>query len=312
MTMPTSQHAFARTLASPATWIFTAASALSFGFALPASAGAWVQEEGSTLTILKLSHTDDTDVFDDGGKRTDFNDGGRSRQDQINLYVEHGLTPDLTLVGNFYFKEVRYRSDDLPDDFDDTTRGFGDQEFGVRYRLNPGFGEEWVGAVQALVSVPTYSRDADVALGEGGYHFELRYSVGRGFMLGERSGYIDAGIAGRKRTGNPADEIRADLTTGLALTRNLMLIGELNHIEGLGNESGNTAPRPMEGVEPGSDTAENLVYINSTDYDLTKLSLSGLYTLPNDMQLQAGYMQPVDGRNTGAAGGPFVAAWWRF
>ncbi|SOO27871.1 hypothetical protein XAP6164_1920005 [Xanthomonas phaseoli pv. phaseoli] len=25
-----------------------------------------------------------------------------------------------------------------------------------------------------------------------------------------------------------------------------------------------------------------------------------------------GYQQPVMGRNTGAAGGPFVAAWWRF
>lgn len=304
MIKPFSQQLPACRVASPLCLIITAVSAVSFGFAVPASAGAWVQEQGRTLTILKLSHTDDSDVFDDGGDRTDFNDGGRSRQDQINLYVEHGLTPDLTLVGNFYFNEVRYRSDTLPDDFDDTTRGFGDQEFGVRYRLNPGFADEWVGAVQALVSVPTYSEDADVALGEGGYHFELRYSVGRGFMLGDRSGYVDAGIAGRKRTGNPADEIRADATVGLALTPKLMLIGELNHIEGLGNDSGNNEPTPG----PDSD----LVYINSTDYDLTKLSLSGLYTLPGGMQLQAGYMQPVDGRNTGAAGGPFVAAWWRF
>lgn len=292
--------------------VVAAGALLSLTVATPVLANAWVQEEGSTLTILKLSHTDASDVFDSNGNRTHFSNKGHSRQDQINLYIEHGLTPDLTLVGNFFYNEMRYR--DRPtnpeDAFDETTRGFGDQEFGVRYRLNPGFSEDWVGAVQAIVSVPTYDRDEAVALGEGGYHFELRYSIGRGFMLGERSGYIDAGIAGRKRTGNPADEIRADATVGLSLTPKFMIIGELNHIEGLGNNSGNDAP--PSGDEGDAETGSNLVYINSTDYDLTKLSLSGLYSLSNGMQLQAGYMQPVDGRNTGAAGGPFVAAWWRF
>lgn len=286
----------------------SAVGVVTLGFCTPVWAAAWVQEEGKTLTILKLSHTDDTDVFDDGGDRAEFNDEGRSRQDQINLYVEHGLTPDLTLVGNFYFNEVRYRSNSIPDDFDDTSLGFGDQEFGLRYRLNPGIGEQWVGAVQALVSVPTYSEDADVALGQGGYHFELRYSIGRGFMIGEHAGYIDTGIAGRKRTGNPADEIRADATVGLAFTPKLMVIGELNHIEGLGNDSGNKEFAP----EPGFESRSDMVYINSTDYDLTKLSLSALYALNSGMQVQAGYMKPVAGRNTGAAGGPFVAAWWRF
>jgi len=286
----------------------SAVGLVSLGFCTPVLAGAWVQEEGRTLAILKLSHTDGSDVFDNSGDRAEFNDDGRSRQDQINLYVEHGLTPDLTLVGNFYFNEVRYRSDSIPEDFDDTSLGFGDQEFGIRYRLNPGIGEQWVGAVQALVSVPTYSENADVALGQGGYHFELRYSIGRGFMIGEHPGYIDAGIAGRKRTGNPADEIRADATVGLAFTPKLMVIGELNHIEGLGNESGNK----VFAAEPDFESRSDMVYINSTDYDLTKLSLSALYSLDGGMQLQAGYMKPVDGRNTGATGGPFVAAWWRF
>lgn len=294
----------------PALCRVVAASLLSLPVTTPVLANAWVQEEGKTLTILKFSHTDASDVFDGDGDHTHFSNKGHSRQDQINLYIEHGLTPDLTLVGNFFYQEMRYR--DRPDPpaeptaetnaFDETTQGFGDQEFGVRYRLNPGFSDDWVGSLQAIVSVPTYNRDADLALGEGGYHFELRYSIGRGFMLGERSGYIDAGIAGRKRTGNPADEIRADATVGLSLTPKLMVIGELNHIEGLGNNSGNNEP----------DGSDDLVYINSTDYDLTKLSLSGLYSVSEGMQLQAGYMQPVAGRNTGAAGGPFVAAWWRF
>jgi hypothetical protein len=77
--------------------------------ALPAAsafAGAWVAEEGRTLSILKFSHTNDAAVFDDSRDRTRFPEGGTSRQDQLNLYIEHGLTPDLTLIGNFYYNYV--------------------------------------------------------------------------------------------------------------------------------------------------------------------------------------------------------------
>jgi hypothetical protein len=146
------------------------------------------------------------------------------------------------------------------------------------------------------VSIPTYDEDDTPALGLGGYDFELRYSVGRGYTLGDRNGYVDAGAAVRWRTGDPADELRFDISSGIALTENWMIIGELNVIEGLGN----------------NDWREQMSFIDSTDYDLTKLQLSALYTLTNDVHFQLGYVEPVFGRNTGAAGGPFVAAWWRF
>jgi len=260
----------------------------------PALAGAWVAEEGRTLGILKFSHTNDAAVFDDARDRTRFPEGGTSRQDQLNLYIEHGLTPDLTLIGNFYYNYVSFDSDT----FDGSNNGFGDQELGVRYRLNPpgSAGGPWVGAVQALVSIPTYDEDEAPALGMGGYGFELRYSVGRGFMLGDRTGYLDAGAAFRLRTGDPADEFRFDIASGLAVTPNWMVIGELNVIEGLGNGRGDN----------------RMSFIDSTDYDLTKLQLSALYTLTHDVHFQVGYTEPVFGRNTGAAGGPFVAGWWRF
>lgn len=260
---------------------------------MPVSAGAWVAEKGKTLSILKLSHTNDAAAFDGSSDRTRFPDRGKSRQDQLNLYVEHGLTDDLTLIGNFYYNRVRYDSDT----FEGRNSGFGDQELGIRYRLNPPLGDEaWVGAVQALVGIPTYDEDDTPALGLGGYDFELRYSVGRGYTLGNRNGYVDAGAAVRLRTGDPADELRFDISSGIALTDNWMIIGELNVIEGLGNSGGRN----------------RMSFIDSTDYDLTKLQLSALYTLTHDLHFQVGYVEPVFGRNTGAAGGPFIAAWWRF
>jgi protein XagA len=270
-----------------------AGALLTMPLAMPVAAGAWVAEQGKTLSILKLSHTNDAAAFDGSSDRTRFPDRGTSRQDQLNLYIEHGLTEDLTLIGNFYYNRVRYDSDT----FDGRNSGFGDQELGVRYRLNPpGGGDPWVGAVQALVSIPTYDEDDTPALGLGGYDLELRYSVGRGFPIGTRTGYVDAGAALRWRTGDPADEFRFDISSGIALTDKWMIIGELNVIEGLGNSSGQ----------------RQMSFIDSTDYDLTKLQLSALYTLSHDVHFQLGYVEPIFGRNTGAAGGPFVAAWWRF
>ncbi|SDS66080.1 hypothetical protein SAMN05216421_1935 [Halopseudomonas xinjiangensis] len=293
MNRPSMLHRSARRVPSPGAILLTAVSALSFGVAMPVSAGAWVQEQGRTLTILKLAHTEDATAFDASSERTRFPDRGNSRQDQINLYIEHGLTPDLTAIGNFYYNDVSYDSDT----FSGSTRGFGDQELALRYRLNPGSGDTWVGALQGLVSIPTYDDDEMPALGLGDYAFELRYSVGRGYVLGGRNGYIDAGAAIRLRSDDPADEFRFDIASGIALNPHWMLMGEVNVIEGLGN----------------GEERNRLAFIDSTDYDLTKLQASLLFTPgAGNVHFQVGYTKPVLGRNTGGADGPFVAAWWRF
>lgn len=75
--------------------------------ALPgtALAGAWTQPQGDTLVIVKALHSDGTGWFDDSHNRGDFGNNGRSRQDQLNVFVEHGLTDKLSVIGNFYFTE---------------------------------------------------------------------------------------------------------------------------------------------------------------------------------------------------------------
>lgn len=285
-----------------------ALSALALGLAAlaagPCFAGAWVQDEGAALAILKASHSDGGAVYNSHGQDQNFPDAGRSRQDQLNLYAEYALSADLTLVGNFYFSKVGYRNDSGYGN--QHTTGWADQEIGLRYRLDPdGRNGPWQGALQVLALIPGYSRqDADdrdhPALGQGDEGAELRYSVGRGYRAGGLDGYVDLGAAVRLRGGDSADEARVDISSGLAVAPRWMLIGELNVIQGLGNGNG---PNPV--YAPGTP-------IRGNNYDLTKLQASLLHTLPGGTQVQLGYQQPVAGRNTGGAGGPFVAAWWRF
>ncbi|MBB4127992.1 hypothetical protein GGR77_003314 [Xanthomonas translucens] len=283
-------------------------STLALGLAAlaagPCFAGAWVQDDGAALAILKVSHSDGGAVYNSHGQDQNFPDAGRSRQDQANLYAEYGLSADLTLVGNFYFNKVGYRNDSGYGN--QHTTGWADQEIGLRYRLDPdGRDGPWQGALQVLALIPGYSRQGAAdrdhpALGQGDYGAELRYSVGRGYRAGNLDGYVDLGAAVRLRGGDSADEARLDISSGLALAPRWMLIGELNVIQGLGNGNG---PNPV--YAPGTP-------IRGNNYDLTKLQASLLHTLPGGTQLQLGYQQPVAGRNTGGAGGPFVAAWWRF
>ncbi|MEA9588855.1 hypothetical protein VC279_03580 [Xanthomonas sp. WHRI 10064A] len=291
--------------------------------ALPGSAiaGAWTQPQGDTLVIVKALHSDGRGWFDDSHRRTTFGDGqqfdgnGRSRQDQLNVYVEHGVTDTLSVIGNFYFTDVGFSNYGGSGRTRTSTTGFADQEIGLRYALPSAPDDVWRSSVQALVSIPAYGRsktfhpnnpdaNSDPALGLGDYGLELRYSRGRGYTLGGRNGYVDLGGAVRLRGSAASDEVRVDASTGLSLTPSWLLLGELNVIQGLGNGRSNFDV-------PGSAGGVGFV-ATGTNYDLTKLQLSTLYTAPGGSQWQLGYQQPVMGRNTGAAGGPFVAAWWRF
>lgn len=269
-------------------------------------AGAWVQEQGQSLWIAKVLHSESDAYFDDSHDRRDFPDRGRSRQDQLNLYVEYGLTENLTFVGNFFGSRFKYTNDRSRTEagVDDTATGLNDQEIGLRYRLDPGSEGPWVGAVQGLVVVPGYDRPArtssEPALGLGGGGVELRYSVGRGYALGTRSGYVDMGAAVRLRGGGAADELRADISTGVGLSQRWMLIGELNQIQSLGNGQDDGA---------NADTVGRFV---ANNYSLTKLQLSAIANLSQSTQLQVGWQQPVLGRNTGTGGGPFLGFWWRY
>lgn len=265
-------------------------------------AGAWVRENDQGMAILKYSYLSGNKYFADDRSKAHFSDNGRSRQEQLNLYMEYGITDDLTLIGNFYLTRASYSSDTFPKQ---QTTAFGDQEAGLRYRLDPPFstGSAWVGAVQGGVIVPAYNADSSPAVGQGGGGMELRYSIGRTYAMFGLRGYLDLGGGVRLRSGRPADELRADMVAGLDFNERWRGAVELNVIRGLGN--GHRGNRQYTNSEDKSD-------IDSSNYDLIKQQLSIARAMGGGKYLQAGYAHPIAGRNTGMGGGPFVAFWWEF
>lgn len=259
-----------------------------------AVANAWVRPQGDGLAIAKYSYWSSTDAFDAERARQPFPENAKSTLDQLNLYLEYGWSDELTLIGNFFLNSASYQSDS----FSGTTTSLGDQEFGLRYRLDPTSSADspWVGAVQGLISVPAYDSGREPAAGPGGPGIELRYSVGRHFQAARHAAFIDAGAAVRLRGGKPADELRFDVVNGVYFTPRWLGLAEFNLIQGLGNGKGYTPSN----------------FIDSNNYDLMKLQLSLAPGLTENTRLQFGYEYDLCGRNTGAGSGPFIALWLTF
>lgn len=265
-----------------------------------AQAAAWVQPQGKGEVIVQYLQWSSHTTYNRHSSREAYGDHGKSSLKQLNPYVEYGLTPDITLVGNFYLKQARYSNN--ADYGSRSTTAFGDQEVGIRYNLPPTFAgleSPWVGAAQWLLVLPTYSRHKDGSkpdVGMGGIGNEFRYSIGRPITLLNHTGYIDMGTALRLRTGGPADEWRVDIASGLYLSPKWLMIGELNQITGLRN---------------GHDNGDN-PSLDPNNYNQTKLRLSVVRHINETMRVQLGYERYVAGRNTGAGGAPFVGFWWHF
>ncbi|BBG31027.1 hypothetical protein ZBT109_2295 [Zymobacter palmae] len=274
------------------------AAGLSSSF--EAQAAAWVQPQGKGEVIVQYLQWSSHTTYNRHSSREAYGDNGKSSLKQLNPYVEYGLTPDVTLIGNFYLKQASYSND--ADYGHRSTTAFGDQEMGIRYNLPPtfaGLDAPWVGAAQWLLVLPFYSRHKDGSqpdVGMGGIGNEFRYSIGRPISLFDRPGYIDLGTALRLRTGGPADEWRVDIASGLYLTPKWLMIGEINQITGLRN---------------GHDNGDN-PSLDPYNYNQTKLRLSFVRQISDSTRLQLGYEYYAAGRNTGAGGAPFVGFWWHF
>lgn len=229
--------------------------------------------------------------FSDSWNVEDFSDNGSFSKNQLNLYLEYGITDRLTFIGNFFLDYLRFENDFV----DNTNFGLADQEVGLRYRLR----ELPPQSLQLTVKIPgPYNINNQPALGNGQTDVELAYYIGSAYQVLGRWGFVDAGFGYRLRTGPPADELRWYLTAGINITDRLQLYYiEASGIHGLGNDT----PQFV---------GENILL--TTDFDLIKVGCSLLYRLSDNWIIQAGpFWQPA-GRATGAGGGFKAAVWFEF
>ena len=249
-----------------------------------ACAGAWVQAEGAVEITTTISDLNTSAVFNQNGQRTRYPNQGASAQDQINTYIEYGLTPSLTLLGNFFADNVMYK-DSFSSSHD---TGLADQELGARYLLSAP-DAPWVRSLQGVLVVPTYGTNRP-NLGSGHLDAQLSYAIGHALLLFDRQAYVSIDGGMRLRSGAPADELRADIDMGLRLNSHWALQSGLYAIKSLNNGAANVSGQ----------------FINANNYDLYKLQLSLAYAITPTISVEGGWIDNFAGRNTTAGSSVFV------
>ena len=171
-----------------------------------ASAGSWPMPVGTGQIIetnLAVKADKGFDGNSDHDLPVDFS------KFETSLFLEHGLTDNLTMVLATSFQDLQFTAGVDRVNF----TGFGETEIGVRnviWKNGPS-----VLSVQASVLIAGPGETiTDADLGIGGTQYEMRVLAGHSFKIANRDAFIDTQIARRFRGQNISDEWRFDISTG--------------------------------------------------------------------------------------------------
>jgi len=254
-------------------------------------AGAWTQDAGHGQIIFTSSFLETSNEFDGSGTSRPFGYNGQFRQLAFNPYLEYGLSRRYTLVVNLNAPLLKYSNE-----YDVTSSaGLGDIEVGIRRRLNSPE-SAWAVSGQITTLFPAYSAARTPAPGNHQEDVEARLLVGRGTTWAQHHVFWDAEAAYRYRSGAPADQFRADLTSGINLTTRFMAMGQVFAIKGLRNGS------PFSATNPNAQS----------DFDLYKAQFSLVTTLGVGTRIQLGWNDAFVGRNTGGGHTAVLGIWKSF
>jgi len=190
--------------------IATAFSCLGAGVAW---AGAWPIAPGRTQVIAKYERTNARQGYDSDAVLVDIDP---RRDETLSVFVEHGLTPRLTLQA----KAGVTRGHDKWADYS----GRGPVELGLRwaaYRDDRSSLAIYLGAGEAGAG-----RNAGYAApGQGSLDLEARVLYGRSAIWRGREVFVDLEAARLKRQGL-ADETRIDATLGVRPAKRWLILAQ--------------------------------------------------------------------------------------
>jgi hypothetical protein len=240
--------------------------------ATPADAGAWNLPKGQGQAILKYEDMRADEAFGPFGGRFDLPGGRVDRT--ASMLVEYGVTDRLTLQVKGEWQQGR----DAYVDFD----GRGPLEIGARWQVHRD--PDNVVAVYAGYAQGGEGRNAGYAPpGAGDSDWELRVMGGRSWS--EPRTFVEAQLARRWRSGL-TDEVRMDVTAGVHLGQDWMVMGQMF--------AGVTDKAP-DGASAGW------------------LSLEGSAVRRfGDWSVQAGWRHAVAGHEIAISRGPIIGLWRRF
>jgi protein XagA len=250
-------------------------------------AGGWTQPEGKLYSRFALNYYTADENYNADGDRRDFSDNGDFSDLNASLYLEYGLSQNLTLISNMTYKYLHYEDNAV----DSKTYGMGDMELAARYCL-------WRNATssfsaQGLVKIPeAYEENKRVPLGNGQYDAEIRLLFGQS-LHPFIPGYFNIEAGYRFRCEEPADEFRYLVELGMDFTKKFYGRVKLDGILGIGNEN-----RTMDIAGNPTTTA---------DFDLGKLDICIGCNLTGKFGVEIGYAPSIYGKNT-AVGATWTAA----
>lgn len=245
-----------------------------------ALAGAWTQPEGKGLVIISADHSRASERFDEQGRRVPTTDFSKT---ELRGYIEYGLTDWATLT-----LQPEWRKKQTGPGMGEDVRGLGRIDGGVRVRL-------WrddasVFSVQVAARMPGASDTlAPANGGDTDWEADARVLYGRGFSFLDRHAFADVQLGYRVRFGDPADELRFDLTTGIDVTPSVLAL-----VQSFNSLSLNGAQLPFV------ETREH------------KVSASLVYRFDETWSVQVGGVMTVAGSNALAERGAVLGLWRKF
>jgi hypothetical protein len=248
--------------------------------AAPARAGAWTPEAGHGEIIVTTLFDQSNAGFDQAGR---FAPAPRYRSWQTSIYLDYGLADWLAAT-----VKPSLQNSSLGPPENEKFTGFGDSELSARGRVWKT--DESVISIEAGARLPTTAGPENASLrGSKNADFDLRLLGGKNIVLLALPGFIDLSLGYRARGGKAPNEGRADLSLGVYLTPDLMLLAQnFNILSASSNDPAN--PRWAQ----------------------AKAQLSLVHAFNPDWRAQIGGFATLAGMNAYREYGALLAVWRRF
>ncbi len=239
-----------------------------------ARAGAWPEAAGVTQAILKYEDARGSEDFTASGGRAA---APHTADDDVSLFVEHGLTDRLTFQGQIGWTRGEVGSFE--------SDGRGPVSAGLRWTPYVGAGGREVVSLYAGAIIDGDGRNAAyLPPGKGDHDGEFRVLYGRSAKVFGREGFVDVQVAYLARSAF-ADETHLDLTLGYAVAPKWLVL--LQNYDG-------------DAMTAGRDPR------------WAKLEGGVVRSFGRGWRVQAGWRATVAGRFAPVQSGPVLAVWRRF
>ena len=182
-----------------------------------AQAGAWNQRAGEGQIISTSFWSNAGQIFNDEYDAVPLRGFTKT---ETRLYLEHGVTDWLTIVGNGGVQTLNFRDGDSRFDYD----GLDDTELGLQFKMREAEGISTALRVSYVIDSQLDNRAVDVL--RGGDQYELRALLGQSRETIVGDFFYDAQIAARTKEFDKLDGAQGAITLGWRPTSRWLIMSQ--------------------------------------------------------------------------------------